>query len=747
MEEMLCSLASPCFLMWVSKGGQYKTRGNVITFSQDITQLCVALPRLPEQLDVLVVRKPAARDPSTYKDFRVRKHKVLAFLRFLKDHNPFYSNVSIRPAQDVDLPLDGDVLHRLPHVTTATGTSDTSVPSPAPSCAVLDDTVSSSYVPDTLAEEHNVFVPGAFLGTSELDSIRSGIRELGLDASDGHPLPWPSSGPAFSEYTTDGLFTMAFPSLFPFGLADYSTPRCSKLELYEWVKHLMRYRDSRFATHPRFRFFALNLIFRHRAMSRGKFLFTRDVGHRNMTVGQLRNTLAGNNGAQLASKIIRCVQSIRGTRPYWSMEGAKLRDMIFQIGTPTFFYTLSMADMSWPDLHCLMPDDPFRPGLTAGESYQIRCRNVANNPHIVAAYLTTRHRHLRETILQHLGIADDCPVDDFWYRIEWQSRGSGVFKPFAIFSVFLYLSEGHIHGFLWLRNAVRVDNVDWNVAEQVETIRDYFSQFLTAFNADPNRPRPETDCLLKDYVLPDNRRNWDLGEDHINLCNRCQTHGALLRGECRCIPAQCYKRGSCRFHFPYPVTPCPRAFVDSSGRVPRKCFAAHRNDPWLNQHSKLVLLGWRANVDMQPVLDREAAITYIAKYASKPETLSESYHAALNGFCSRLPAGLPAESAVQRLFARMAADRDISAQEAVHLLLGDHLVGCSRSFVNLNSQVDAPHALRNAVGLDDDDTAFQESFFSQYQARPDHLGHLNAIQLCSAYSVSQRLFLFRFFFF
>jgi hypothetical protein len=24
MEEMLCSLTSPCFLMWVSKGGQYK---------------------------------------------------------------------------------------------------------------------------------------------------------------------------------------------------------------------------------------------------------------------------------------------------------------------------------------------------------------------------------------------------------------------------------------------------------------------------------------------------------------------------------------------------------------------------------------------------------------------------------------------------------------------------------------------------------------------------------------------------
>lgn len=37
MEEMLCSLASsPCFVMWVSKGRQYKTRWNIITFAQDI---------------------------------------------------------------------------------------------------------------------------------------------------------------------------------------------------------------------------------------------------------------------------------------------------------------------------------------------------------------------------------------------------------------------------------------------------------------------------------------------------------------------------------------------------------------------------------------------------------------------------------------------------------------------------------------------------------------------------------------
>ena len=95
MEEMLCFLTSPCFLMWVSKGGQYKTCGNVITFTQDLNNLCKSLPCLPEELDVLIVRKPGARDPSTYKDFCIRKFKVLRLLRFLKEYNPYYSHIII----------------------------------------------------------------------------------------------------------------------------------------------------------------------------------------------------------------------------------------------------------------------------------------------------------------------------------------------------------------------------------------------------------------------------------------------------------------------------------------------------------------------------------------------------------------------------------------------------------------------------------------------------------------------------
>ena len=244
------------------------------------------------------------------------------------------------------------------------------------------------------------------------------MHASGLTPQQNEPVPWPNMGPPLSEYTTKGLFTMAFPSLFPLGLADPLLCRPQKIELYEWARHLMRYRDSRFATHPCFCFFALNLIFRHCAMQRGKFLFLRNISHHDMTIGQLKHALVQHDSAQLAADIARCLKTVKATQPYWQMKGGKLHDMITQISTPTFFHTLSMADMSWPDLHKLMPENPHRPGLTPTEASQICYRNIANNPHIIATYLSTKHTALKDTVLQHLDLKDSAHISDFWYRVE-----------------------------------------------------------------------------------------------------------------------------------------------------------------------------------------------------------------------------------------------------------------------------------------------------------------------------------------
>ena len=109
-----------------------------------------------------------------------------------------------------------------------------------------------------------------------------------------------------------------------------------------------------------------------------------------------------------------------------------------------------------------------------------------------------------------------------------------------------------------------------------------------------------------------------------------------------------------------------------------------------------------------------------------------------------MPQELPAESAVRRLFAKMAADRDISAQEAVHLLLGDKLVDCSRTFVNLNANIDAPHLLKETAGLDEGDTTFETTFFRHYENRPLGQSALNAVEFCKKFDVKHGEFCFQF---
>jgi hypothetical protein len=85
----------------------------------------------------------------------------------------------------------------------------------------------------------------------------------------------------------------------------------------------------------------------------------------------------------------------------------------------------------------------------------------------------------------------------------------------------------------------------------------------------------------------------------------------------------------------------------------------------------------------------------------------------------------------------MAADRDISAQEAAHLLLGHKLVDCSRSFVNLNAAIDAPDVLRDPVDLDDDDAAFAQPFFLQYHRRGPESETLNAVEYCMQFNTNR----------
>ena len=84
-----------------------------------------------------------------------------------------------------------------------------------------------------------------------------------------------------------------------------------------------------------------------------------------------------------------------------------------------------------------------------------------------------------------------------------------------------------------------------------------------------------------------------------------------------------------------------------------------------------------ANIDFRPVINREAVIAYVAKYASKGETSSSSYQDILQKAISHLQDSDTGGIAYQKMLSYFAAEHDISSQEACHILFELSLVKSS----------------------------------------------------------------------
>ena len=77
-----------------------------------------------------------------------------------------------------------------------------------------------------------------------------------------------------NEYTTPFLATLAFPTLFPDGKGDPTNPRLQRdISFSNRIQHLLKYSENidgkrvyRFCSHPRFSYWALNMIQRKRAI-------------------------------------------------------------------------------------------------------------------------------------------------------------------------------------------------------------------------------------------------------------------------------------------------------------------------------------------------------------------------------------------------------------------------------------------------------------------------------------------------
>ena len=158
------------------------------------------------------------------------------------------------------------------------------------------------------------------------------------------------------ETSGQALFTMALPTLFPLGKADFSIPRLRTVSLSDWAQHLMRYKDGRFGSHPRFRYMVFNQIIRQRIASSSRWVANKNNGH-SLTVNDLRQILEPDSEDYnpLLNNIFRQGNVIAGARPFWSTKRHELQAYCRNLGCRALYYTFSAADMQWDDLQRQMP--------------------------------------------------------------------------------------------------------------------------------------------------------------------------------------------------------------------------------------------------------------------------------------------------------------------------------------------------------------------------------------------------------
>jgi hypothetical protein len=78
-------------------------------------------------------------------------------------------------------------------------------------------------------------------------------------------------------------------------------------------------------------------------------------------------------------------------------------------------------------------------------------------------------------------------------------------------------------------------------------------------------------------------------------------------------------------------------------------------------------------------------LQYIAKYVAKPEESSVSYRQYITDICKDMSPKESSKKILQKLLMRSIGERDISAQETNHLLLGLPQRSSSRAFVTVNA--------------------------------------------------------------
>ena len=530
-------------------------------------------------------------------------------------------------------------------------------------------------------------------------------------------------------FTDEHFESMSNPDKFPYGKGCFSDKRPCRLTYKKYFNQRLLNVDSRFASDTDYLFTAQYIVEAKQILDDcNHFIWRQKPG--TLTAGQAKDQ-AFVSQCLRKDKAYRFMKNVRGSPPYYRRTFYEMLAMIRQLGTPTWFFTLSAADLKWPDIIQTIArqyGDAYTDEQVAALSFEEKSSWIRRNPVTAARHfqyrLNTFFSEFLKSPANPLGEIVDHAV-----RIEFQNRGSP-----------------HAHRVLWVKNAPKYDE---NPTAEVCAFIDKYISVSIPDNGE-----------LKDLVLQLQQHR------HSSYCKRHNTcrfkfphppsdqtliaeaEGAedpteclaiillkkvrkvLAEGDCDSMTTDELLAKACVTHSEYEEA----LGVATSGSV-----VVHRRKPSecnINNYNPNVLLAWQANMDIQYVLNAYACVMYVASYIMKIDC-------AMGELLRRVADETRTEdlkTQMKKVGAAFLSHRELSAQEAAYRILPLPMKSMSRPvvFVDTNLKKDRISVLKdNALiqELDDSDpNVFCKSLLDRYEHRPLELQNMCLAEFAANYS-------------
>ena len=450
------------------KGQQKKVSGAICNVPVNCDQTCKVLPRPPERSGIIMLKLKRKLEFRGHVYFQaVRPQIIENALNWLKHNNPLYFNVTTE-MNIIDVNLKNMGQNEDSDTDTSTEACSNKLPTNENDNMEETDDPLNEYRQATNETCLQSVLPDypVTVQISERGSLGNEIYNI-APGENRHPV---------SIMTDKKCEELAFPILFPKGRFGYLEERKIKLTPVKYFNARLLHYSGRFATNSEYLFFA-QFVIEQKKVSDSINIALKKIQGQPLTASQIKSDVNKLKSLVCQDQAYLFLRQIPGTPPYWQKFMYEVIAMVKQLGIPTWFMTLSCADLRWPELFQIV-------GRTQGKnlseeqvaalSYVERCQMLNANPVVVAKHF----QHRVETFFSEVLLSNINPIGKISYyalRIEFQMRGSP-----------------HLHALIWTSDCPKL------TSESKDAYVEYIDKHVQANLPDEN-DEPELYEMIKMY--------------------------------------------------------------------------------------------------------------------------------------------------------------------------------------------------------------------------------------------------------